>query len=119
MNCRTFRSSALLFLIVVLTLALSLQAKSPAAARGVPLRMVVTALLQDESGAESFFRGLQARVSFGPFLNRIETALNNQYPPEFQTIPGRRAGSQSISVGIEWSGVELTSAGAVWLAAAQ
>jgi hypothetical protein len=90
-NCRTSRWSALLFLIVVLTLALSLQAKSPAAARGVPLRILVTALLGDESGAESFFRGLQARVSFGPFLNRIETALNNQYRPEFPTITGRRA----------------------------
>lgn len=119
MNCRTFRWSAPLFLIVVLTLALSLTANPSATAKGVPLCMVVTARLSDESGAESFFLGLQAPVRFGPFLNRIQTALNNQYLLEFRAIPGRRAGLQSISVGTDLSGVELMSADSVWLPAAQ
>jgi hypothetical protein len=77
------------------------------------------ARLSDESGAESFFLGLQAPVSFRPFLDRIQRALNNQYLLEFRAIPGRRAGLQSISVGTEVSGVELISADGVWVPAAQ
>jgi hypothetical protein len=75
------------------------------------------ARLSDESGAESFFLGLQAPVSFRPFLDRIQTALNNQYLLEFRAVPGGRAGLQSISVGTEVSGVELISADGVWVPA--
>ena len=77
------------------------------------------ARLSDESGAESFFLGVQAPISFRPFLDRIQTALNNQYLLEFRAIPGGRAGLQSISVGTELSGVELISADGVWVQAAQ
>ena len=77
------------------------------------------ARLSDESGAESFFLGLQAPISFRPFLDRIQTALNNQYLLEFRAIPSGRAGLQSISVGTELSGVELISADGVWVQAAQ
>ena len=77
------------------------------------------ARLSDESGAESFFLGLQAPISFRPFLDRIQTALNNQYLLEVRAIPSRRAGLQSVSVGTELSGVELISADGVWVPAAQ
>jgi hypothetical protein len=77
------------------------------------------ARLSEESGAESFILGLQAPVSFQPFLDRIQTALNNQYLLEFRLTPGERAGLQSISVGTEVSGVELISADGVWVPAAQ
>lgn len=77
------------------------------------------ARLSDESGAESFFLGLQAPVSFRPFLDRIQTALNNQYLLEFRAIPSGRAGLQSVSVGTELSGVELISADGVWVPAAR
>ena len=77
------------------------------------------ARLSDESGAESFFLGVQAPVSFRPFLDRIQTALNNQYLLEFRAVPSGRAGLQSISVGTEVSGVELISADGVWVPAAQ
>jgi hypothetical protein len=77
------------------------------------------ARLSDESGAESFFLGLQAPVSFRPFLDRIQTALNNQYLLEFRVIPSGRAGLQSISVGTEVSGVELISADGVWVPASR
>ena len=77
------------------------------------------ARLSDESGAESFFLGVQAPISFRPFLDRIQTALNNQYLLEFRAIPSGRAGLQSISVGTELSGVELISADGVWVQAAQ
>jgi len=75
------------------------------------------ARLSDESGAESFFLGVQAPVSFRPFLDRIQAALNNQYLLEFPAIPSGRAGLQSISVGTELSGVELISADGVWVPA--
>ena len=77
------------------------------------------ARLSDESGAESFFLGVQAPVSFRPFLDRIQTALNNQYLLEFRAIPSGRAGLQSISVGTEVPGVELISADGVWVPATQ
>ena len=77
------------------------------------------ARLSDESGAESFFLGVQAPVSFRPFLDRIQAALNNQYLLEFRAIPSGRAGLQSISVGTEVSGVELISADGVWVPAAR
>ena len=77
------------------------------------------ARLSDESGAESFFLGVQAPISFRPFLDRIQTALNNQYLLEFRAIPSGSAGLQSISVGTEVSGVELISADGVWVPAAR
>jgi hypothetical protein len=77
------------------------------------------ARLSDESGAESFFLGVQAPVSFRPFLDRIQTALNNQYLLEFRAIPSGRAGLQSVSVGTELPGVELISADGVWVPATQ
>ena len=77
------------------------------------------ARLSDESGAESFFLGVQAPVSFQPFLDRIQTGLNNQYLLEFRVVPRGHAGLQSISVGTEVPGVELISADGVWVPAAQ
>jgi hypothetical protein len=76
------------------------------------------ARLSDETGGEAFFLGLQAPVSFKPFLEGVQTALNNQYLLEFGAVPGRRAGAQSVSVGTEVPGVEILSAESVWVPAA-
>ena len=76
------------------------------------------ARLSDETGGEAFFLGLQAPVSFGPFLDGVQTALNNQYLLEFRAVPGRRAGAQSVSVGTEIPTVEILSAESVWVPAA-
>lgn len=73
--------------------------------------------LSDETGGEAFFLGLQAPVSFAPFLDGVQAALRNQYLLEFRAVPGRRAGLQSVSVGTEVSGVEIMSAGSVWVPA--
>jgi hypothetical protein len=77
------------------------------------------ARLSDESGAESFFLGVQAPVSFRPILDSNQTAMKNQYLQEFRVIPSGRAGLQSVSVGTEVPGVELISADGVWVPAAQ
>ena len=42
------------------------------------------ARLFDETGGEAFFLGLQTPVSFGPFLDGVQTALNNQYLLKFR-----------------------------------
>jgi len=76
------------------------------------------ARLSDESGGEAFFLGLQTPVSFGPFLDGVQTALNNQYLLEFRAVPGRRAGAQSVSVSTEVPGVEIISAETAWVPAA-
>jgi hypothetical protein len=76
------------------------------------------ARLSDETGGEAFFLGLQAPVSFGPFLDGVQTALNNQYLLEFRAVPGRRAGAQSVSVSTEVPSVEIISAETAWVPAA-
>ena len=59
------------------------------------------ARLSDENGAESFFSGFEAPVSFRPFLDRAQIALNNLYLIEFLAFPGGRAGLESTFVGTE------------------
>ena len=76
------------------------------------------ARLSDETGGEAFFLGLQAPVSFRPFLDGVQTALNNQYLLEFGAVPARRAGAQSVSVSTEVPSVEILSAESVWVPAA-
>lgn len=76
------------------------------------------ARLSDETGGEAFFLGLQAPVSFTPFLDGVQTALNNQYLLDFRAVPGRRAGAQSVSVSTEVPGVEILSAETAWVPAA-
>jgi hypothetical protein len=49
------------------------------------------ARLSDENTVESLFLGFGAPVSFRPFLDRVQTALNNQYPRSFG-LSRRRAG---------------------------
>ena len=57
-------------------------------------------------------------MSFGPFLDGLQTMLNNQYLLEFRAVPGRPAGERSIAVSTEVPGVEILSAEIVWLPAA-
>ena len=76
------------------------------------------ARLFDETGGEAFFLGLQTPVSFGPFLDGVQTALNNQYLLKFRAVPSRRAGARSVSVSTEVPDVEILSAEIVWVPAA-
>jgi hypothetical protein len=74
--------------------------------------------LSEESGGESFFLGLQAPVSFGPWLNSIQRILENQAILEFAAVPNRRAGLQNVDLSTEVPGVELMSARGVFVPAA-
>jgi hypothetical protein len=67
--------------------------------------------LSDENGAEPLFLCFQAPISFRTPLDRIPTALNNQsFCWSFGPSVGGLAELQSISVGAEGSGVELSLA---------
>jgi hypothetical protein len=76
------------------------------------------ARLSDQTGGEAFFLGLQAPVSFRPFLDRLQTSLDNQFLLEFAARPDRRAGLRSFNISTEVAGVELISAESGWVPAA-
>jgi len=76
------------------------------------------ARLSEESGGESFFLGLQAPVSFGPWLDSIQRLIDNQYLLVFGASPNRRAGLQNVDLSTEVPGVDLESARGAWVPAA-
>jgi hypothetical protein len=76
------------------------------------------ARLADQTGGEAFFLGLQAPVSFRPFLDRLQNNLDNQFLLEFAARPDRRAGLRSFNINTELPGVELLSADSGWVPAA-
>lgn len=77
------------------------------------------ARLSAETGAESFFLGLQSPVSFKPYLNQVQKMLDNQYIVEFLAKPSKKAGLQSVRISTEVPGVELAAANSVWVPAAK
>ncbi len=76
------------------------------------------ARLAELTGGEAFFLGLQAPVSFRPFLDRLQTSLDNQFLLEFAARPDRRAGLRSFNISTNLAGVELMSADSGWVSAA-
>ena len=76
------------------------------------------ARLAEQTGGEAFFLGLQAPVSFRPFLDRLQNSLDNQFLLEFGARPDRRAGLRSFSIDTQLPGVELLSADSGWVPAA-
>jgi hypothetical protein len=76
------------------------------------------ARLAELAGGEAFFLGLQAPVSFRPFLDRLQNSLDNQFLLEFQASPNRNAGLRSFSIDTNVAGVELISADSGWVPAA-
>jgi hypothetical protein len=75
------------------------------------------AKLSEETSGDSFFLGTQNPVSFKPYLDEVQKALDNQYILEFQAIPGTKPGLQSVNLSTEVAGVELDSADNVWVEA--
>jgi hypothetical protein len=73
------------------------------------------AKLSDETGGESYFLGLQAPVSFKPYLDQIQTILNNQYLITFEANPGTKAALQPVDISTEVAGVEIAAANNVWV----
>jgi hypothetical protein len=75
------------------------------------------AKLADETGGESFFLGIGQPVSFRPYLDRLQTSLDNRYRLEFNAVPGKKPGLQYVKLTTEVAGIELDSADSVWVAA--
>ncbi|HZR58917.1 MAG TPA: hypothetical protein VFA74_18760 [Terriglobales bacterium] len=77
------------------------------------------ARLAEETGGQSFFLGLQAPVSFRPYLDDVQKMLDNQY---VLTLEARRGGSEGlrpVSISTKVPGVELIAANSVWVGAGQ
>lgn len=77
------------------------------------------AKLAEQSGGEAFFLGLQAPVSFKPYLEDLQKNLDNQYLLAFEARPGKKEGLQPVSLSTEVAGVELISADSVWVPSAK
>ena len=75
------------------------------------------AKLANETGGEAFFLGMQEAVSFRPYLDRLQTSLDNRYRLEFNAVPGKKPGLQYVKLATEVAGVELDSADGVWVTA--
>ena len=73
------------------------------------------AKLSEETGGESYFLTTQNVVSFKPYLDSLQNALDNQYLLEFHAVPGKKAGLQPIQLNTPVAGVELNSADNVWV----
>jgi len=73
------------------------------------------AKLSDATGGGSYFLGTHNAVSFQPYLDEIHKALANQYLLEFEAVPSKKPGVQSISLNTPVAGVELGSADGVWV----
>jgi hypothetical protein len=77
------------------------------------------AKLADETGGESFFLGVQAPVSFQPYLKRLQMILDNQYYLVFVAKPDKKAGLQRVKLSTEAPKVEIASADNVFVPAAK
>jgi hypothetical protein len=73
------------------------------------------AKLSEETGGWSFYLGTENAVSFKPYLDDLQSILNNQYLLDFRALPGKKAGLQRIRLSTEVAGVELDSADSVWV----
>jgi hypothetical protein len=75
------------------------------------------AKLSDETGGDSFYLGTRNAVSFKPYLDDLQTSLDNQYLLEFHAAPAKKSGLQYVKLTTEVAGVELDSADSVWVEA--
>jgi hypothetical protein len=76
------------------------------------------AKLSDMTGGESYYLGLQNQVSFTPYFDDLQKALDNQYLLSFSARPGKKAGLQYVNLNTEVAGVEFGAPDAVWVIAA-
>jgi hypothetical protein len=72
--------------------------------------------LSDSTGGAAFYLGLRSSVSIRPYLDQLQSMLDNQYLLSFSAKLGKRSGLQSISLSTEVAGVDLAAHDAVWVA---
>ena len=75
--------------------------------------------LSNKTGGKSFYLGLQSPVSFAPYLNDLQKALDNQYLLSFAAAPGKKPTMQPLSLNTEIAGVSLAAQDAVWVPGAK
>jgi hypothetical protein len=75
--------------------------------------------IAQETGGECYSLGTSALVSFKPYLEQFQRALDNQYYMVFLATPTRRAGLQRVRIETEVSNSEILAPDNVWVAAAQ
>jgi hypothetical protein len=71
----------------------------------------------DGSGAEAYYLGNGAPVSFRPYLDDLSDKLNHQYLLTFQAKPEKKAGLQAVKVTTEVPNVQLLHASQVFVPA--
>jgi hypothetical protein len=71
--------------------------------------------LADETGGESFMLGVQNAVSFKPYLDRLQSIIDNQYYLVFEARPGKKADLQRVRIDTETPGLEIVAADNVWV----
>lgn len=71
----------------------------------------------DGSGAEAYYLGNGAPVSFKPYLDDVADKLNHQYLLTFQAKPEKKAGLQGVKVTTEVPNAQLLHASQVFVPA--
>jgi len=74
--------------------------------------------IAQETGGEAYSLGTSALVSFKPYLEQFQRALDNQYYLVFSATPRNRPGLQRIRIDTEVSNSEILAPDNVWVEAA-
>lgn len=74
--------------------------------------------IADETGGECYSLGTSSLVSFKPYLERFQRALDNQYYLVFLATPKKNAGLQRVKIETEVSNSEIAAPDNVWVPAA-
>jgi len=75
--------------------------------------------IAEETGGECYSLGTSPLVSFKPYLDRLQKALDNQYFLVFLATPKKKAGFQRVNIQTEVDNAEILAPDNVWVAAAK
>jgi hypothetical protein len=75
--------------------------------------------IAEETGGECYSLGTAPLVSFKPYLERLQRALDNQYYLVFLATPKKKAGFQRVSIQTEVGNAEILAPDNVWVQAAK
>jgi hypothetical protein len=75
--------------------------------------------IAEETGGECYSLGITNLVSFKPYLERFQKALDNQYYLVFLATPKKKAGLQRVTIQTEVPNAEIAAPDNVWVPAAQ
>jgi len=75
--------------------------------------------IAEETGGECYSLGTSPLVSFKPYLERLQRALDNQYYLVFLATPKKKAGFQRVNIQTEVDNAEILAPDNVWVPAAK